>query len=151
MNNLKEYIVEKLKIDKDIKIPSSEKHIPQKGEKVVVLYKDNKKNFLLFGEVMGIKNSSKGIDEFTVEYTLDGKSEENWFFYIPEKKYNFIGAAEIPQASIYTYEYALKEVNRILKENDDTFDGKKFTDFAGGFITVPEFFKYVKDIIEKDI
>lgn len=122
MIELNNYIIEKLKLNKDS--VSEIKEAPYLGEPVIILYHDKDDVSLEFGKVTITKKSKKNnIEEFKVEYTVGRHDRDNWFFYICEPEYNFIGASETPRASVYTYNFTLQELNRMLKNNDNKFDG----------------------------
>jgi len=121
-----ESIDEKLKLNKSSKM--EERIPPRLNDTIIVLLKARDgRRLLTFGHISSLrKNKENKLEEFQVEYSNEySERRKDWFFYINDEGNNFIGVSEIPQASVYSCDFALEELNRMLDEKDNKFDNRK--------------------------
>ena len=151
MQNISRYIIEKLKINKDSKL--TDRPFPKEDDSVMILYTNYPKNDIrtfLFGKVVELHKDVEPTGAFSVQYMLNGKQENDLFYFNQKMDPHWIGRTDKPGFLCYDYEYSLKEIEKGINSKKYEFDDEKITS-PHNMVSIEDLFNISKKMIEKNL
>lgn len=145
MNNLKEYIIEKLKINKNTKI--EKRSFPKEDDPVLLTeIEDDKITMFYFGNIYSVSS-----DGFSVTYMRSGNKTSDYFYFNNLLDPHWMGRTAKAGLLCYDKEFALQEVKKALSSKKYVFDGIKYEDdVSKQFMSVRDIFLYAKELLEEN-
>lgn len=145
MQKLNNYIIEKLKINKDTKI--EKRSFPKEDDPVLLTEEENNKiTMFYFGNIYSVSS-----DGFSVTYMRSGNKTSDYFYFNSLLDPHWMGRTAKAGLLCYDKEFALQELKKALSSKKYVFDNTEYINDKKKQLMTPEnMFLWTKEILEEN-